>query len=414
MGNATILWEDSRTTGAIYAQRVNTSGIVQWAANGAPIVTTSSEKGYVELTEDANGGAIIAWAQGSSQRDIYAQHVNSTGDLQWDSNGIEICTAINDQRNTQLTYDGVGGAIIVWQDSRSGFQKDDIYAQRVESDGTTLWGGNGTAIDPTVNERQEYPQLSLAEDGVAIVTWEDMRSGNTEVYAQYVLDVENPSSNAPGPATYEPNSTQTIPWILTDNFGGGYYRVLKNMTDYITWTSWTSGSNLNIPINTSILGVWNYTIQYNDTLGFWGIPNTILISIIDNQNPSSNSPGSNTYEPDSTATIQWILTDNYIEGYYRVLKNGSAYISWTSWTNGLNLNITIDTSMLGDWNYTVYYYDSSGNWGTPNTVLISITEEDLTGSPPSVNGYNPFLLIGGIILISFILIRRKTHLKMKK
>ncbi len=380
-GNATILWEDSRTTGDIYAQRVNTTGIVQWAANGAPIVQTSAGKSYAELTNDGNGGAIIAWAQGNpNQRDIYAQHINSSGDLQWDSNGIEICTEEEDQRNTQITHDGVGGAIIVWQDNRRGWQEEDIYAQRIEPDGTTLWGGNGTAIDPLVNGNQLNPQLSFAEVGAVIVTWQDSRTGNTEVYSQYILDIENPNSNSPGPAIYEPNSTETIPWILIDNFAGGFYRVLKNGSEYLSWTPWTSGSNLNIPINTSILGVWNYTIYYNDTLGFWGIPNTVLISIVDTQNPSSNSPGPAIYEPDSTASIPWILTDNFAGGYFRVLKNGSDYISWTSWTNGLNLNITIDTSILGDWNYTVYYYDSSGNWGTPNTVLISITEEDLTSS----------------------------------
>ena len=34
-----------------------------------------------------------------------------------------------------------------------------------------------------------------------------------------------------------------------------------------------------IPVDTSIVGVWNYTIQYNDSAGLWGIPHTVIITV---------------------------------------------------------------------------------------------------------------------------------------
>ena len=52
-----------------------------------------------------------------------------------------------DQASPQMTSDQLGGAIITWQDSRSG--NSHIYAQRVDASGKRLWptGGNASAIN---------------------------------------------------------------------------------------------------------------------------------------------------------------------------------------------------------------------------------------------------------------------------
>ena len=134
------------------------------------------------------------------------------------------------------------------------------------------------------------------------------------------------------------------------------------------------------------------------------------------QNPSSNSPGSASYEQNSTASISWILTDNYEGGFYRVLRNESEYISWTPWTSGSNLNVPIDTSIIGVWSYTILYNDSLGNWGIPNLVYISINttiNDNIPSSPPTVDGYNPFILIGTIMMF-FIIIENRISSKRKK
>jgi hypothetical protein len=117
---------------------VDSSGAVQWTANGAAICTASSRQDIVGLISDGSGGAIITWSDDrTSQYDIYAQRVDSSGAVQWTADGVAICMASGTQWWPQLTSDGSGGAIITWQDKRSGTNYD-IYAQRVDSNGTVM------------------------------------------------------------------------------------------------------------------------------------------------------------------------------------------------------------------------------------------------------------------------------------
>src|SRR4030066_318122 len=67
--------------------------------------------------------------------------------IAWTPNGTLICNATNTQTNVQVVSDGAGGAIIVWEDFRTGGTTNyDIYAQRIDAAGNALWTPNGTII----------------------------------------------------------------------------------------------------------------------------------------------------------------------------------------------------------------------------------------------------------------------------
>ena len=68
--------------------------------------------------------------------DIFVQRIDSTGLPKWTANGVAICTEASDQSVPALAEDGNGGAIIVWKDARNG--NSDIYAQRINSLGIVL------------------------------------------------------------------------------------------------------------------------------------------------------------------------------------------------------------------------------------------------------------------------------------
>ena len=99
---------------------------------------------------------------------------------------MPVCTATNDQEFPQIVSDGAGGAIVIWQDYRSGIDYD-VYAQHVTATGVVdpIWPLNGVAICTATNE-QQLPQLVSDGAGGAIVTWYDYRSGSSDIYAQHV------------------------------------------------------------------------------------------------------------------------------------------------------------------------------------------------------------------------------------
>jgi|GEM_PF-1325576 len=227
VGGAIIAWTDYRddvtdAIGDIYAQRVGSSGVVQWAANGVAICNAAGNQynavlnvgsGYIALAtliSDGAGGAFFAWQdmRGGSVNDIYAQRVDANGNVcsGWTANGTAICTASGAKDNAVLTGDGAGGAIITWQDYRNGGDND-IYAQRVNSAGAVQWTANGAAI---CTNSQEQSNPAIASDGKngAIIVWQDYRNGsNYNIYAQRV---SNDSSSTNISAGSDSSVTATL------------------------------------------------------------------------------------------------------------------------------------------------------------------------------------------------------------
>ena len=230
-GGAIITWQDYRSGNAdIYAQRVNSSGTAQWTADGVAICTASGSQSYPQIASDGSGGAIITWYDGrSGNDDIYAQRVNSAGTAQWAANGVAICTASGEQGPPQITSDGSGGAIITWQDYRSG--NADIYAQRVNSSGAVQWTADGVAIC-TASGDQRLPQIISDGSGGVIITWYDGRSGNADIYAQRVDSSGAVQWTADGVAICTAAGDQYAPEITSDGLGGGI----------ITWQDGRSGN----------------------------------------------------------------------------------------------------------------------------------------------------------------------------
>ena len=98
-------------------------GNLLWTTSGVPIAVGSATESFHEIVSDGNGGVIVAWQRLPSvpgQTDIYAQKVDSSGTVQWTTNGVAVCLANEIQSFPKLVDDGNGGAIIVWDDSRAG------------------------------------------------------------------------------------------------------------------------------------------------------------------------------------------------------------------------------------------------------------------------------------------------------
>jgi hypothetical protein len=287
-GGAIIVWHDNHMGSQIYAQRITAAGAISWTANGiaisSDIFTTEL---YPQIWSDGSGGAIIAWEtwRGLTQWDIEVQRINGTGTALWPLYGISISNASNDQKYPKICSDNAGGAIITWQDNQNGINTD-IYAQRINAAGIVLWATNGTAVS-TASGYQVVPTLCSYGIGGVIISWMDNRSGVHDIYANKIgppaLD-NPPISNNPPNATYTPFETGArINWFLWDDVAPGNYAVFRNGTVYslYNWSNtWISGLNLAIPIDTSVVGVYNYTIYFNDTTGQYGNPDTVWIEII--------------------------------------------------------------------------------------------------------------------------------------
>jgi len=238
-GGAIITWQDYRSGYYVpYAQRVDANGNVLWPSNGVAIGHASDEPLSLQLVGDGAGGAIITWRSNVYPEPIYAQRVDANGNVLWTADGIAICSGERDwfKENPQLVSDGVGGAIITWQDYRNNLLYPDIYAQRVNTNGNVLWASNGVAIC-TAKDSQENPYL--ASDGVsgAIITWQDHRSGtySPDIYAQRVDANGNIIWTASGVPICTANDDQISPNLISDGTGGAIITWEDGRYRYLGW-----------------------------------------------------------------------------------------------------------------------------------------------------------------------------------
>jgi hypothetical protein len=213
---AIIAWVDMRRWSDIYAQRIDASGAAEWTADGIRVCDSPSYQWMPDILADGSGGAIVAWSGSGVDPDISAQRLDADGAVQWSSTGVPVCAATGSQKTPSLVSDGSGGAIVIWADGRSG--ENDIYAQRVDASGNAQWTPDGVAVVTAAGEQSSQRIVSDGDAG-AIVTWHESEVTGA-LHAQRIDDAGSPVWTAGGVALTLGMSRQHSQ-VMTSNGSGG-------------------------------------------------------------------------------------------------------------------------------------------------------------------------------------------------
>ncbi len=237
-GGAVIVWQDGRPHPYrdIYAQRITADGAMLWVPNGVAVCMAAENQNEQMICADGTGGCIVAWtdARVSTLTDIYAQRIDASGNPGWTADGEAICTADMIQHDPAIALDGKGGAIIAWADYRSGGAgSGDIYVQKIRPNGTQLWGTNGKVICSVAGNQYDPVIIPDGEFG-AIVAWQDYRSGSFyDVYGQKVDSLGNALWGTDGLGVYTNSEWQGEIDICSDGDGGAIFTWKDNrVSDY--------------------------------------------------------------------------------------------------------------------------------------------------------------------------------------
>jgi hypothetical protein len=140
----------------IYAQRYDASGNPVWAS---PTVVTGLG-GIVAWTQvlpfenDGSDGFYIAWHDQrygpSSPSKVYVQHINSSGQAVFTTNGVEVSGSSYMLDEAKLARpEGSSDIYVFYDEIEPLFQSDfGISGQKISSTGAKLWGPNGLTIIP--------------------------------------------------------------------------------------------------------------------------------------------------------------------------------------------------------------------------------------------------------------------------
>jgi hypothetical protein len=242
-GYTLVAWSDCRTGNRdIYGQLVSPTGAQLWGATGKRIVTFPYRQEDPEVVA-VDGGWIIAWIEFrlDSTGDVFAQKLDNNGNPMWlngwgDYTGVVVdsfvcydtsgtCQSMVNETTLRAVHDGAGGAIIAWEDNRRG-DPGDIFAQRVNQDGQTVFGGPGGHSPLHVTYLpgdQKGITADAGDNGSMLVAWYDKRnSDNQDIYAAKITtDGQTPWGDN-GIVVCGATGLQTSPKLCPDGSGGCY------------------------------------------------------------------------------------------------------------------------------------------------------------------------------------------------
>jgi len=237
-GGAIAAWEDRRagqTTPRIYAQRIDAAGAVIWASDGISACPASPYSVNPSIVSDGMEGAILVWENvwSGTVPVLVAQRITAAGSPAWGDCGIAVCSDNGGQRFPILAPDGEGGAVIVWTDLRAGESTPDIYAQRLTRDAEHLWQPTGAAVSAAAGE-QSHPSLAATEGGF-VIAWQDFRSpSDLDIYAQKLDGDGSAQWTGDGMLVCFVIDFQDNPVLVSDGSGGALvaWQDHRNRFDY--------------------------------------------------------------------------------------------------------------------------------------------------------------------------------------
>jgi hypothetical protein len=182
-GNIVICWRDYRNgTGyGVFAQALDVWGAAQWTAGGVSIYSASSGTADdFHICADPLGGVFVTWDDDRNGTDrVRAQKLDPAGSSSWTADGMLVCDMTHQTTYSRITTDGLGGALVVWNDGRYG---SDLYMQNIDASGSLLWASTGAVL--TEAPRSQH-SAAITDDGSgsAIVSWTDYRDSQYDLYA---------------------------------------------------------------------------------------------------------------------------------------------------------------------------------------------------------------------------------------
>src|SRR6516225_4639774 len=118
-------------------------------ARATPICVDVGDQANVMIVPDGSGGAVLVWEDGRHGYDagLRAQHLLSTGEVDpaWPLNGRALTAASSTQSDEQAVSDGAGGMVVAWVNTT---YLPGLYVQHMRASGTVdpAWPASGVPL----------------------------------------------------------------------------------------------------------------------------------------------------------------------------------------------------------------------------------------------------------------------------
>ena len=211
----------------LYAQRISSAGLPMWIADGVLVCDAAYYQNSVLLKSDLSNGAFFFWGNSYdwSTSGLYEQRLNSSGVPQLQPNGALIHYGIDGNAEDPMMVQTIPGQVLVaWRDFRNG-QNACLYIQLIDTSGATFFESDGRPIcEESLNGNMDTPQLVTDFQNGGLLVWKETRSPNlfNQIYAQRIDPNGNTMWTEGGVYIYPRVAGQQNPFIAGDGTGGAF------------------------------------------------------------------------------------------------------------------------------------------------------------------------------------------------
>ncbi len=375
----------------IFAERFNSSGVSQGSGIFPVNTVTTGNQGAPTIAMDSAGDFVIAWEDGGQAQPagIYAQRYNSSGVVQGGNTAIStVASGSTSPANPSVAMEPTGQYAIAWQFNQTasgvgnGFQG--VETQRFSATGTALT--SVIQLNTPENYNQGNASVAIDSEGDFVVAWESYGQGGTMATINTLLAQRvNSGGTLIGPTQFlpstqtgdnqrfpalasDPNGNTMMVWESKPSPSSGDQNVFGRLYDYVNDAP-TINTLTNVSINEN---AGQQTVNLTGIAAGGGETQTLTVTASSN-NVALINPSVTYTSPNSTGSLSFTPVPNVF---------GTATITVKVTDNGGTLNGGVDSTSV-QFMVTVSQVSStvSGtvgvNWGTSGTATLQTAADGL-------------------------------------
>jgi subtilisin-like proprotein convertase family protein len=205
----------------------------QWVSGPSTnlaICTADQTQRETRVCNDGSGNTVILWRDYRNEAtifggDLYAQKLDIAGTSLWSNNGNSIISEFGGQFDPKFINDDNNGFYLVWRTSPNSFQNYSLHAQRIDNDGNKLWGSSNVTVQSGMGTTLN-PSLMINEDGDLLIIWQLGLTGtpnSMDIYTQKINSNGIVQWGSNGLAVCLTSAISILgPKVISDQRGGAY------------------------------------------------------------------------------------------------------------------------------------------------------------------------------------------------
>ena len=196
-GGGFVFWQDTKNDGLdrIYYIHFNNDASISFRTDGKRVTIAKGLQVNPIVSYGNDGNAVVLWS-GSNEKgknELYVQKLTTNGNLLWSDKGIKITNTVDDLSDYAMVVDRIGNVYVSYLAKEPGFLGDfKVMLKKVSFDGTL---DSTDVLIHRSNNRMSTTKIVTDKDIGVFVFWMENLKGKSILMCQHLgWKLENPAN----------------------------------------------------------------------------------------------------------------------------------------------------------------------------------------------------------------------------